>query len=72
MSRVQCQTSPSSNQPSSMSASLRRTDHESSADELAAQQWVTVDSIADEEDGGLSFVSGEPFPRPPTLRSRQG
>jgi dihydrofolate reductase len=28
---------------------------------LIAQQWVTVDSIAAEEDGGLSFVSGEPF-----------
>jgi dihydrofolate reductase len=25
------------------------------------QQWVTVDNIAAEEDGGLSFVSGEPF-----------
>jgi hypothetical protein len=25
------------------------------------QQWVTVDNIAVEEDGGLSFVSGEPF-----------
>jgi hypothetical protein len=29
---------------------------------LIAQQWVTVDNIAAEEDGGLSFVSGEPFP----------
>jgi dihydrofolate reductase len=28
---------------------------------LIAQQWVTVDNIAAEEDGGLSFVSGEPF-----------
>lgn len=28
---------------------------------LIVQQWVTVDSIAAEEDGGLSFVSGEPF-----------
>ncbi|MCU1585105.1 MAG: deaminase [Microbacteriaceae bacterium] len=28
---------------------------------LIAQQWVTVDNIASEEDGGLSFVSGEPF-----------
>ena len=28
---------------------------------LVVQQWVTVDSIAAEEDGGLSFVSGEPF-----------
>ena len=29
---------------------------------LVVQQWVTVDNIAAEEDGGLSFVSGEPFP----------
>ncbi|WP_426512921.1 dihydrofolate reductase family protein [Dactylosporangium sp. McL0621] len=28
---------------------------------LIAQQWVTVDNIAAEEDGGLSFVSGEPI-----------
>ncbi len=28
---------------------------------LIAQQWVTVDNIAAEEDGGLSFVSVEPF-----------
>ena len=28
---------------------------------LIVQQWVTVDHIAAEEDGGLSFVSGEPF-----------
>jgi hypothetical protein len=28
---------------------------------LIAQQWVTVDNIAAEDDGGLSFVSGEPF-----------
>ncbi|WP_254678555.1 hypothetical protein [Arthrobacter sp. 24S4-2] len=28
---------------------------------LIVQQWVTVDDIAAEEDGGLSFVSGEPF-----------
>jgi dihydrofolate reductase len=28
---------------------------------LIAQQWVTVDNIAAEEDGGLSFVSAEPF-----------
>ena len=28
---------------------------------LIAQQWVTVDNIAAEQDGGLSFVSGEPF-----------
>ncbi|WP_028923626.1 dihydrofolate reductase family protein [Pseudonocardia acaciae] len=28
---------------------------------LIVQQWVTVDAIVAEEDGGLSFVSGEPF-----------
>lgn len=28
---------------------------------LIVQQWVTVDNIVAEEDGGLSFVSGEPF-----------
>lgn len=28
---------------------------------LVVQQFVTVDNIAAEEDGGLSFVSGEPF-----------
>ncbi|MFI6996417.1 dihydrofolate reductase family protein [Nocardia sp. NPDC050175] len=28
---------------------------------LVVQQWVTVDNIAAEEDGGLSFVSGESF-----------
>jgi dihydrofolate reductase len=28
---------------------------------LMVQQWVTVDNIAAEEDGGLSFVSVEPF-----------
>ncbi|WP_204005840.1 dihydrofolate reductase family protein [Virgisporangium aurantiacum] len=28
---------------------------------LIAQQWVTVDNIAAEEDGGLGFVSAEPF-----------
>jgi dihydrofolate reductase len=28
---------------------------------LVVQQWVTVDNIAAEEDGGLSFVSGDPF-----------
>ncbi|AKU18366.1 dihydrofolate reductase family protein [Luteipulveratus mongoliensis] len=28
---------------------------------LIVQQWVTVDNIAAEEDGGLSFVSGAPF-----------
>ncbi len=28
---------------------------------LVVQQWVTADNIAAEEDGGLSFVSGEPF-----------
>jgi len=28
---------------------------------LVVQQWVTVDNIAAEEDGGLSFVSWDPF-----------
>ncbi|PXY24665.1 dihydrofolate reductase family protein [Prauserella muralis] len=28
---------------------------------LVVQQWVTADNIAAEEDGGLSFVSVEPF-----------
>jgi hypothetical protein len=28
------------------------------------QQWVTVDNIAAEEDGGLSFVTVSPFDRP--------
>jgi dihydrofolate reductase len=28
---------------------------------LVVQQWITVDNIAAEEDGGLGFVSGEPF-----------
>lgn len=28
---------------------------------LIVQQWVTVDNVAAEADGGLSFVSGEPF-----------
>ncbi|TDE58826.1 deaminase [Nonomuraea mesophila] len=28
---------------------------------LIVQEWVTVDNIAAEEDGGLGFVSGEPF-----------
>jgi hypothetical protein len=28
---------------------------------LIVQRWVTVNNIAAEEDGGLSFVSGEPF-----------
>ncbi|RSM78143.1 deaminase [Kibdelosporangium aridum] len=28
---------------------------------LVVQQWVTVDNIAAEEDGGLSFVAVEPF-----------
>ncbi len=28
---------------------------------LIVQQWVTVDNVVAEEDGGLSFVSGEPF-----------
>jgi hypothetical protein len=45
---------------------------------LVVQQWVTVDNIAAEEDGGLSFVSGEPFsettnPRscPPVVQARR-
>ena len=38
---------------------------------LIVQQWVTVDNIAAEEDGGLSFVSGEPFSETTTTRSRQ-
>jgi dihydrofolate reductase len=28
---------------------------------LIVQQWVTIDNIAGEKDGGLSFVSAEPF-----------
>ena len=28
---------------------------------LIVQQWVTLDNIAAEEDGGMSFVSAEPF-----------
>lgn len=28
---------------------------------LIVQQWVTVDNIVAEENGGLSFVAGEPF-----------
>ncbi len=28
---------------------------------LIVQQWVTIDNIAAEEDGGLSFVTPEPF-----------
>jgi dihydrofolate reductase len=28
---------------------------------LIAQQWVTLDNIVAEEDGGLSFVTAEPF-----------
>ncbi|MFC3450451.1 dihydrofolate reductase family protein [Amycolatopsis speibonae] len=28
---------------------------------LIVQQWVTADNIVAEEDGGLSFVPGEPF-----------
>ncbi|GAB3864869.1 dihydrofolate reductase family protein [Micromonospora andamanensis] len=28
---------------------------------LIVQQWVTINNIAAEEDGGLSFVKGEPF-----------
>jgi dihydrofolate reductase len=33
---------------------------------LVVQQWVTVDNVAAEEDGGLSFVSGEPFSKTDT------
>jgi len=33
----------------------------SSSRKLVVQQWVTVDNVAAEEDGGLSFVAGEPF-----------
>jgi dihydrofolate reductase len=38
---------------------------------LVVQQWVTVDNIAAEEDGGLGFVSGEPFSEKtdPTFRA---
>ena len=39
----------------------RRTHREEQPWETHSQQWVTVDNIAAEEDGGLSFVSGEPF-----------
>jgi dihydrofolate reductase len=35
---------------------------------LVVQQWVTVDNIAAEGDGGLSFVSGEPFSDADTSR----
>lgn len=28
---------------------------------LIAQQWVTLDNVVAEDDGGLGFVSGEPF-----------
>jgi hypothetical protein len=34
--------------------------------QFIAQQWITVDNIAVEEDGGLSLVSGEPFPETDT------
>lgn len=39
---------------------------------LVVQQWVTVDNIAAEPDGGLSFVSGEPFSEKtdPAFRAR--
>jgi dihydrofolate reductase len=37
------------------------TDRPDATRRLIVQQWVTVDSIAAEEDGGLSFVSVEPF-----------
>jgi dihydrofolate reductase len=39
----------------------RRTEEMENMRKLIVQQWVTVDNIAAEEDGGLSFVSGEPF-----------
>ena len=38
---------------------------------LVVQQWVTVDNIAAEEDGGLSFVSGEPFSETDTTRFKE-
>jgi dihydrofolate reductase len=38
---------------------------------LVVQQWVTVDNIAAEEDGGLSFVSGEPFSETDTSRFKE-
>ena len=28
---------------------------------LIVQQWVTVDNIPAEEDGGMSFVAAQPF-----------
>ena len=34
---------------------------EAPCEKLIVQQWVTVDNIAAEEGGGLSFVSAEPF-----------
>jgi dihydrofolate reductase len=37
------------------------TDRPDATRRLIVQQWVTVDSIAAEEDGGLGFVSVEPF-----------
>lgn len=38
---------------------------------LIVQQWVTVDNIVAEEDGGLSFVSGSrSTTKSPTTRSR--
>jgi dihydrofolate reductase len=37
------------------------TDRPGAVRKLVVQQWVTVDNIAAEEDGGLSFVAGEPF-----------
>ena len=38
---------------------------------LVVQQWVTVDNIAAEEDGGLSFVSAEPFSETDTSPFKQ-
>jgi dihydrofolate reductase len=39
---------------------------------LIAQQWVTLDNIVAEEDGGLSFVSGEPFDDKKSTPFQQG
>jgi dihydrofolate reductase len=40
---------------------MNDTDRRGPTRKLVVQQWVTVDNIAAEDDGGLSFVSGEPF-----------
>jgi dihydrofolate reductase len=39
----------------------RRSEEMENMRKLVVQQWVTVDNIAAEEDGGLGFVSVEPF-----------